>query len=89
MDDDDKKKDIDYHKWIHESFKDDGIGIGQRHDGTLNTFPLSELPRMLRERDEEEAVVNGAVEDFEADPEPDDLREAYEATEADSEGSDE
>lgn len=68
--------------FTHESFKDDGFGIGQKADGKLDTFPLSELAAKLKERDEQEAVINGAVEQFQADPEPDDLREAYEETDA-------
>jgi len=86
---DDEKKPIDYHEWIQESFKDDGIGIGQRADGTLDTFQLSELAEKIRERDREEAILNGAIKQFEADPEPDDLRAEYEETEASEGGGEE
>lgn len=64
----------------HDSFKDDGFGIGQKADGKLDTFPLSELAAKLKERDEQEGILSGALDEL--DGEEDDLREAYEATEA-------
>jgi hypothetical protein len=71
--------------FVHESFKGDGFGIGQGADGKLDTFPLSELDAKLRERDEAEALITSALGQLQADPEPDDLRAEYEATEAEPE----
>jgi hypothetical protein len=73
----DKKTDDGF---THESFKDDGFGIGQKADGKLDTFPLSELAAKLKERDEQEGILAGAM--AELDGEEDDLREAYEETDA-------
>lgn len=35
---------------------ENGPAIGMRHDGTLNSFPLSELPARLAARDAEESI---------------------------------
>ena len=39
---------------VQESLKDEKFGIGQRADGSIDTFPLSELPARAK-KDKEEA----------------------------------
>lgn len=38
----------------HNSFRDTAFGIGQRADGTIDTFPLSQLAERTKARDAEE-----------------------------------
>lgn len=45
----------------HESFKDSGKAIGQKADGTLDIFDLSELPARIAERDRQEAAWAAAM----------------------------
>jgi hypothetical protein len=44
----------------NESFNDDGVGIGQLDDGSLDTFPLSEWPKRKAMRDATEAETEKA-----------------------------
>lgn len=46
----------------HDSFKDDGMAIGQRGKDDLDIFPMSELKKRLQERDDHDAAVAFAME---------------------------
>lgn len=48
-------------KFENESLKDDGFGIGMNDKRELNSFPLSELPAKLAERQRQEQEINDAI----------------------------
>jgi uncharacterized protein YaiL (DUF2058 family) len=57
----------------NESMEDGKFGIGQNADGSFNSFPLSELPQKVAERDSDEAAAQHALEQSEQGfPEEDD-----------------
>lgn len=72
MTDRDKKTDPDY----HGSFEDISVGIGQNADGTITSFPLSELPERqaaLREQEESTTYAMEQMENGFPDEQEDDL----------------
>lgn len=50
---------------FHGSFQDIGIGIGQTADGSIATFPLSELAERTAARDRDEAAAQYAIDQSE------------------------
>jgi len=47
------------------SLENGDFGIGQRTDGTIDTFPAEELPARLAAQREEEAAISFAIEQSE------------------------
>jgi hypothetical protein len=50
---------------FHGSFADLSYGVGQKADGTIDTFPASELAARIAARDADEEATTYAIEDSE------------------------
>lgn len=48
--------------FTHDSFKDDGLAIGQSGKDGLDIFPMSELAKRIQERDARDAAIAFAME---------------------------
>lgn len=48
--------------FTHDSFKDDGLAIGQSGKDGLDIFPMADLARRIEERDAQDAAIAFAME---------------------------